>query len=360
MKKILLLLLPFILCWNCFTVAVLGKHDLDIGWKRDALPYLSESVYEIAEVKRSDTKMIVSYKTGLYAEKDGKFKYNDQRLVCTLIKSLGANSYSYADISPSDYSICDKSPYASSEPLLLEEIKEFKNGIWLQDLNIILSSEKGLDTITNHLPSPHQFSKMIYLRKKWRYKNVNFLKHYKSLKIEGSELCYGSYFSHRYLRLVTDKKETMILASRGGAFEIEFDDNGIPISEFSKYAEIVKCEPLEVLQFTLPKENRVIAIQFAVPDETGEWKTKTKAYRIKGNLERFPKGIIAISKPSNYRKKDERTSVWSAYPILYPFSISLDIVTSPLQAVSILIMGFDNHIMFWSCLLGGRCISPLG
>ncbi|EMJ97961.1 hypothetical protein [Leptospira sp. id769339] len=351
-----------VLYWNCFTAATFVRHDGDLNAQRIAIPYLSESAYEITEIKRSKSELFVSYKTGFYIKTDRKFKYTDRSSVCTPIQSLGPNyfGYSYADISSSLSSTCDLSSSPSAETLPFEEIKDLKNGIWFPDLDIILYSEKGLDTGTNHLPAPNQFSKEVFIPQTGRYRSMNFLKQFKSTKIESSLLCHTQSIGHRYLRLVTDKKEAMILFSAGDPFEIFLDNKSRPVSDFTERMYITDCEPLKVRSYTLPKNAKVIAIQFPVPDKSEKWKMGTKVYQISGNMESFPNGIIAISKPSNSLKKDDKVIVWSAYPILYPFSVSLDIVTSPIQLVSILLFGFDGHLLLSSCLLGGRCRSPLG
>lgn len=361
MKRFPILLLVLLYC-NCFTAAIFVRQDRDLSMQRAAVPYLSESAYEITELKRSKDELLVSFKTAFYIETDRKIKYTDKSSVCIPIRSLGPNyfGYSYADISPSQSNSCDRSFFSSAENLLFEEIKSLQNGIWFPDLNIILYSEKGLDIGTNHLPSPNQFSKEIFVPQTGRYRMVNFLKQYKSTKIESSQLCHTQSMGHRYLRLVTDKKEAMVLFSSGGPFEIFLDNKSRPVSDFTPRMYITNCEPLEVRSFILPKEDKIITIQFPLPDREDKWRMGTKVYRIGGNIESFPNGIIAISKPLNSLKKDDQTIVWSAYPILYPFSISLDIVTSPIQLVSILIFGFNNHLLLWSCLLGAGCRTPLG
>ncbi|GBF37156.1 hypothetical protein [Leptospira johnsonii] len=266
--------------------------------------------------------------------------------------------YAYQDFKYLDP--CNGEALEFSEQLTIEEIPELKNGIWLPGLDLVLHSKNGFDPLLNPFPSPHQLEKQIFRPKTRTYITVNAKEFLKGHEIISAELCFGSYFSHRYLKIQASGGEVINLSSAGGPFEIFMTDSGRP-SPIPKNISLNKCEILGISKFSLPKGERILAFQSEYSSGISKiWKTESRVFRLKGHIEDLPEGILFIARPDDLRKKDDRLSVWSAYPILYPFSIGLDIVTSPLQLISIIVFGYENHLYLWGCLLAGKCRIPLG
>jgi hypothetical protein len=158
-----------------------------------------------------------------------------------------------------------------------------------------------------------------------------------------------------------DSGQTLHFNSSGGPFQLLSDISGRPLPSFPNGQVLKKCVTLEIHKVSIPESDRLFAFQSEHFIETqGIWKTGVRFFRLKGKVEDLPNGLLLTSRPIYRRKQDDRTFVWSAYPLLYPFSAALDIVTSPLQLVSILAFGFGGHLYLSGCLIARKCKTALG
>ncbi|PJZ47974.1 hypothetical protein [Leptospira saintgironsiae] len=351
MRKILFLSLICALNWSCFTAVVMTKHGWDLRAQKDSRPYLQESIREIKQLSLSETEFKIIYDVGLYTSRDSKDQAIIQRTACLSLKSLLVVDTYYQDIK--DHTPCKQDVSSKFIDIKFEEIPELKNRIWIPDLKITLSSKNEFDKFTIPFPDPKQFGDSYF------YPRINSLKFVKGREVVSATLLEGEYFSHRYLRLQFDTKEEIYLYATNNGFRISAD--GYSWRPFTLLkAKIKKEEQLEIQKFTLAKQEKLISVQYEYPDNNGKFRIENKTFRIIGPVRDLRDGIQFISKANDSRKEKDETGIWSAYPALYPFSITLDVATSPLQLISIFVLGFKNHIYFWGCLLGGRCFSPLG
>ncbi|TGK36466.1 hypothetical protein [Leptospira andrefontaineae] len=351
MKKFLLPILLLLFFWNCFTAVVMTKHGWDLRDQKGSRPFFQESTRDIRQLSISDKELKIVYDVGLYTSRDSKDRAIIQKTACFSLKSLSVVDTYYKDIK--DYTSCEPETSSKFIDLKLEEIPELRNGIWIPDLKIVLYSQNGFDKFTRPFPSPKQFGNTYF------YPRINSLKFVKGREVISASLLEGDYFSHRYLRIQFDTKEEIYMYATGSGFQISADIySWRPFAQLK--AKVKSEEQLEIRKFTLPKQEKLISVQYEYPDSNGIFRIENKTFRIIGQVENLRDGIQFISLPNDSRTEKDAAGIWSAYPALYPFSITLDIATSPLQLISILVLGFKNHIYFWGCLLGGRCFSPLG
>ncbi len=354
MKKILLFLLPLGFFWNCFTITVSAKHARSLADQRGRLSYLQESIREIKQLSRSETELKVIYDAAIYTNLDSKDRYIIQKASCFRLKNLTYGITYYEKTDTDSYQTCDPSDFSKSADLKLEEIPELRNKIWIPDLGIVLYSKKGFDKFTLPFPHPEQLKKPYY------YPRINSLKYIKGREVISASLFEGKHYGHRYLRLRLETKEEIYFYATGSGFKLRANDSGVPIKNPLAQDDMSKEEQLEIEKLDFSNQDKLIAVQSEYPDETGIFRIENKVYRVLGQVQDFRNGVLFVFQPYDLRKREDDSGIWSAYAVLYPFSITLDIVTSPIQAVSILILGFSNHLYLWGCMLGGKCFSPLG
>ncbi|TGJ99734.1 hypothetical protein EHO59_18075 [Leptospira semungkisensis] len=361
MHKIIFVLVSVLFHWNCFTYSVLIKHDDSLRKQREQLPPLRKTIVELNSIRKSDKEFMISYSAGLYSDKDTKYRYIDEESRCANVDSLRPNHLGYPNLS--QLSDCkERKESKLTEEISFEEVPELKNSIWLPEFEIILISSNGLDNYSKLFPNPRRFEKLVFSPKTRGYDTVDFKKHFLGKEIHFAELCKGSYFTHRTLKIGTKTGQALTLIGNGHSYQVLSNHLGKPLEPSQDINSPKNCETLEIRKFSIPKEERIIAIQSELPVEfPGKIrKTENRIFRLKGNLENLPNGILLISYPRDWDKKDDRAFVWSSYPILYPFSVGLDIVTSPLQLISMLIFTPYGHFYVWGCLLAKKCSTPLG
>ncbi|TGL37023.1 hypothetical protein EHQ52_03900 [Leptospira koniambonensis] len=351
MKKILLFVLPCGMFWNCFTFAVAAKHSRSISQQRDHLSFLQESAREIQQISRSESELKVIYHVAVYTSKDTKDRDIKEKTICFSLKSLSYVDTYYQRTESSQ--TCGQSDLLNFQNLKVEEIPELKNGMWIPDLGVVLYSKKGFDKFTIPFPAPYQLSSGYY------YPRIDYLKYFKGREVVSATLFQGNGLN-RYLRLQLETKEEIYLYGGGSGFQIFLNHLEKPVKKIPDNIKIAKEEELEIRKFIIPKEEKLIAVQYEYPDTSGIFRTESKVFKITGAVQDLRSGILFISLPYRLNTKEDEKGIWSLYPALYPFSIVLDIATSPLQLLSMLAFGYDGHFYLWGCILARKCAGPMG
>ncbi|PJZ70566.1 hypothetical protein CH373_05740 [Leptospira perolatii] len=351
----------FVFFWicleGCFTTSVMSRQYWAGQYAQDTAPFLKEQILEIKEFYLSKNAFVFLVKTGRYnLEQDGIQSFAE-KTICIPIRS-GDNGFYPRQIElylRPDSDHCTEVDLTPKLKFELEEIPELSNGIWIRELDLFLTRKSGLISDMNPFPDPDQFGRALYDQRKKVRISPPSLRFLEGKNVTSAFLFYEGYNLH--LGLLLDSNQ--VIRFGNGPRSLYRKADGEPLWLTMDQISKKDLEYLEIRKLQLPKSERTFAVlQEKFDPKSSTWKLESKIYRIKTLPPNYLDGVIFRAEPLNLSRIPKSGGGW--YALLYPISVPLDIVTSPLQLISILILGFDGHLWLWNCLLGGSCKTALG
>lgn len=334
---------------SCFTTSV---YTLDYNGRRKQAAnnsYMNSSIREIQAIWRTKEFVIIRSTFGVYSVSN--FKDNEKIFeeICVPLELI----QTYRQINfTQNKKLCNVSN-EEKIPVDFMEITELKNALWFQELNLAVYLENPFSS--NDSPfSPVNlfFSNVDFAKSKIKLKQ--FLKNEKITSV------YRTTDKNvQYIWIVFDSNKALQFYKSYEGYKIVQHDSKLQWTDLEILNRIPENEKIQLRFQEIPSLENKFYLGF-ISEEFYSWtiRKSSRVFELKLNNVKIQKGLILTANPTTIKK--ESGFSWTFYPILYPVSIGLDIATSPLQFLSIMILGFYEHLWLGNCILKVSCKTPLG
>ena len=348
-KLIVFLLLTFSF-QNCFTFALYSKDNEYRTHKKSNRNTFQSSPYKIKSIFQNKTNFQINWFSNVYLIGDYQNKEVRENQNC-IAKDL-VEQYFQLELNEKNTLYKCNSDLENLENVSFEEVEELENKIWLKELNIAIDLKKNFSIYYNPFSPADQFcqnSSFIKCKNQIR----GFLKNQKIesiYSINGIDEIWLIFDSKKILQMYRSSHGYKVVAVNGKPKWVTMDD----------FYKIPDSKKEKLIFREMPElENGYFIGLLTIENELIEPKHLSKVFKLNFKNTRIKPGLIFVF---NNRALDEKIdkSVWSFYPVFYPISIGLDFLTSPIQILSIIFWGIENHLWLGNCLLKVSCKTPLG